>query len=145
MGEASCTRTFYLGPSELEVVERIKYLGVDFQSNLSWASNKERTLKARVRLAIVRKALIEGISLEAAESLWTTLIRPILEYGAEIWGDCTWREAEQLQREVGRKLLGMGSKACDEAVRGDLGWWTLKGRRDYARLRFTLAQGRQRT
>lgn len=30
----------------------------------------------------------------------------------------------------------MGSKACDEAIRGDLGWWTLKGRRDYARLRF---------
>ena len=129
--------SFSLGPFGLEVVEQIKYLGVDFQSNLSWASTKERVLrKARARLAIVRKAMIEGISLEAAESLWSTLIRPILEYGSEVWGACIWKEAEKLQHEVGRKLLGMGSKTCGEAIRGDLGWWTLKGRRDYARLRF---------
>ena len=44
--------------------------------------------------------------------------------------------AEQIQREVGRKLLGMNSKTADEAIRGDMGWWTMKGRRDFARLKF---------
>ena len=116
---ANCKDSFFLGLSELEVVEQIKYLGVIFQSNLSWAMTKESIFKkARARLAIVRKAAIEGISLDAMESLWSTLIRPVLEYGSEIWGTCGWPEAEQIQREVGRKLLGVGSKSCDEAIRG---------------------------
>jgi len=83
----------------------------------------------------VRKAALEGISIEATEGLWTTLIRPILEYGAEVWGAGSWQAAEQIQQEMGRKLLGMGSKA-DEAIRGDLGWWSMQARRDFARLKF---------
>src|SRR3569623_1323903 len=53
-------------------------------------------------------------------------------FGLEVWGARIWME----QLDVGRKLLDMGSKTRGEAIRGDLGWWTLKGRRDYARLRF---------
>src|SRR3569623_1176171 len=30
----------------------------------------------------------------------------------------------------------MRSNAADEAIRGDAGWWPMKGRRDFARLRF---------
>jgi hypothetical protein len=59
---------FFMGLDELDIVDSIKYLGVDFQSNLSWKSTKDRLAKkARARLAIVRKAMMEGISLEAAE------------------------------------------------------------------------------
>ena len=52
------------------------------------------------------------------------------------FGEQDWQAAEQIQREVGRKLLGMNSKTADEAIRGDMGWWTMKGRRDFARLKF---------
>ena len=63
---------FFMGLDELDIVDSIKYLGVDFQSNLSWNSTKDRLAKkARARLAIVRKAMMEGISLEA-ENLWST-------------------------------------------------------------------------
>jgi len=103
---------FYLGLAELEIVQSIKYLGTDFKFNLSWTETKLRLLKkARGRLAIVRKAAMEGLSLDAIEGLWIALIRPIIEYGCEIWGAGNWPAAEQVQREVGRKLLGMSSKA----------------------------------
>ena len=115
----------FMGLEQLERVDVIKYLGLDFQNSLSWSRTKDR--RARARLPIVRKAMMEGISLEASETLWITLIRPILEYGSEIWGTGGWQAAEQIQREVGRKLLGMNSKTADEAIRGDMGWWTMKG------------------
>jgi hypothetical protein len=34
------------------------------------------------------------------------LVRPLLEYGAEIWGEKKWKEGEMLQMEMGRKVLG---------------------------------------
>ena len=127
---------FFMGLDELDIVDSIKYLGVDFQSNLSWKSTKDRLAKkARARLAIVRKAMMEGISLEAAENLWSTLIRPVLEFGGEVWGAGAWQAAEQIQqREVGSKLLGMSSH---EAVRGDAGW-SMRARRDLLVLDFGI-------
>ena len=106
-----------MGGTELGQVDSYKYLGLDFKANLSWSETKDRLArKAKARLAIVRKAIIEGISMEATEGLWAALIRPILEYGCELWGATNWPAAEQIQREVGR-LLGMNSKAADEAIR----------------------------
>ena len=30
--------------------------------------------------------------------VWNALVRPVLEYGAVIWGDVQWEEAEVVQR-----------------------------------------------
>ena len=53
-----------------------------------------------------------------------------------IWEGGKWPEAERIQLEAGRRLLGVGGKTTGEAVRGELGWWSLQGRRDLCRLRF---------
>ena len=37
---------------------------------------------------------------------------------------------------MGRALLGVGPKVANDVIRGDLGWWTMKGRSDLAKLRF---------
>ena len=62
-------------------------------------------------------------------------MRPILEYAGEVWGEGPWEEAEKLQREVGRLILGVPARTANEVVLGDLGWWELKARRDKARLK----------
>jgi hypothetical protein len=129
--------SFFLGLQELEIVESLKYLGVDFASNWSWSVTKKRfAKKARSRLAFLSKAIFDGIASDAVENLWRTIVRPTLEYGCEIWGGGKWLEAERVQSEAGRKLLGVGGKTTGEAVRGELGWWSMRGRRDLCRLRF---------
>ena len=60
---------------------------------------------------------------------------PILEYACEIWGDGKWKEADELQHDMGKRILGV-SKRTINAVRGELGWQRLEARRDLARLRF---------
>ena len=37
---------------------------------------------------------------------------------------------------MAKRILGVPSTTADAAVRGELGWWTLKGRRDMLRLRY---------
>ena len=64
------------------------------------------------------------------------LVRPALEYGAAVWGECVWEEAERIQREMARMILKCSPKMTNEAVLGELGWWTLKGRRELLRLKY---------
>ena len=63
------------------------------------------------------------------------MVRPTLEYAAEIWGGGPWEEADKLQREIGKLILGAPIRTTNEAVMGDLGWWELKARRDKAGLK----------
>jgi hypothetical protein len=69
----------------------------------------------------------------AAAGLWETLVRPVLEYGSEV-DSGRWEEAEVLQRKAGRRCLGVGNNVANEVVMGDLGWWSMRARREYLRL-----------
>ena len=76
-----------------------------------------------------------GVAIDCC-MVWNALVRPVLEYGAVIWGDVKWEEAERVQREMGKMILRCSSKMANEVVLGELGWWSLRARRDLLRLRF---------
>ena len=60
-----------------------------------------------------------------------------MEYGAEIWEDeRSWKEAEVVQRKVMRYILKAKKGTTNAAVHGDLGWPTLKTRRQVLKLRY---------
>jgi hypothetical protein len=65
-----------------------------------------------------------------------SLVRSIIEYGCEIWGERTFPDFEKLQLEMGRRILRCGSRMTEEVVRGELGWEKQKARRDEMRLRY---------
>jgi len=99
---------FFLGDQELEVVKSFKYLGVLLQANLSWTGAKKAfENKAKTRIPLITKTVIEGLSVKTGEKLWESMLRPVLEYAAEAWGDGVWKQAEQIQDKVGRTLLGL--------------------------------------
>ena len=66
-----------------------------------------------------------------------SLVRSIIEYGCEIWGDGMFIELEKLQISMVKQILRCGSRMTrDEVVRGELGWERHKARRDEMRLRY---------
>ena len=72
-------------------------------------------------------------------NLWCALIRPYLEYGAEVWPserDNLWPEAELIWRKMAKRILGCSKRTPDEVLQGELGWMTLFGRRMLLRLFF---------
>ena len=94
--------TFYLNEEALACVHAYKYLGVDIQRNLKWKNYKHRILGKAKRLTIMIKAMLKKnnrLYITTLVNTWNTLVRPILEYRAEIWGFGDWTEAEVLHRD----------------------------------------------
>lgn len=67
------------------------------------------------------------LSVKANVNMWKALVRPNLEYGAELWGFGNWEEAEVIQRSVARKILRC-KQAVNAGVCGELGLWTMESR-----------------
>ena len=131
--------TFTLGHNPLEQVLSYKYLGLEIQRNLNWKLYKERALSKATRVTTLIKALFlknNKITIQTMTQLWNALARPILEYGAEIWGFRKWAEADRLHRSFGRFLLGHKKHSSNASVYGDLGWTDLGTRREKIQIRY---------
>ena len=66
------------------------------------------------------------------EIIYTTFIRPILEYGNEIWDNCTQYEKEEIdkiQNEAARIATGTSKLVSIETLYSEIGWETLDSRR----------------
>jgi hypothetical protein len=130
-----------LGTTILEEVNVYKYLGIEFDQGLTFREFKDRIADKARRgnlIAWSRKMREANLSVKANVNVWDVMVRPNLEYGAAVWGFGGWEEAEVLQRETGRKILGVPTQAVKEAIRGELGWWTMTARRDEIRMRFWI-------
>jgi hypothetical protein len=124
-----------LGNETVQQETAYRYLGIWFDQAGTFARSK-RVMVARANRAMVlattqitREA---SFSVKALSNIWKTLIRPHLEYGAEVLdepGSGKWQEAERIQNKMGRKILRCGATTTTEAIRGDLGWISLRGRR----------------
>jgi hypothetical protein len=126
-----------LGKDIIRNAREAKYLGVEFDGKLSWKSFKSRVLlKARSTMALAcSMGVTDGsLSVPAMINLWTALVRSQVEYACEIWGNEEWPEGELLQNEMARRILKCGPKTPIGAMLGDLGWWSLRARRDQRRL-----------
>jgi hypothetical protein len=125
-----------LGDREMQMVDTYKYLGVRFSSKGGWKLRREELLK-KARGGFWRAwgmGMGGGVlSSEGASSLWSGIVRSVLEYGCEV-DSGRWEEAERLQRMAGRMALGVGNGVANEVVRGELGWWTVQARREFGRL-----------
>ena len=90
--------------------------------NASGASFSRCLPKAKTRIPLITKTVIEGLSVKTGEKLWESMLRPVLEYAAEAWGDGDWKQAEQIQDKVGRTLLDLSKNTPGEVPRAELGW-----------------------
>jgi len=142
---------FRMGGESVEEVDQYRYLGIVLHRDgrVGMAKTKEDALRKAHRAAAGTWGLLARVgnpSTKASMNVWNTLVRPLLEYGAEVLED-DWEEAELLQRKVGRRILGCDARLPDAVVYGDLGWITLWGRRVALRLIFwgkLVGMGRDR-
>ena len=107
----------------LNIVRNYKYLGIEIQNRLNWKIYKRRILCKAVRITTMIKAIWKinnKVKTMTMSDIWNSLVRPILEYGAEIWGFKRRPAAETLHRSFGRFLLGHRRNSSNGAVYGDL-------------------------
>ena len=127
---------------ELEEVAEYKYLGMLVEKGGRWKKTKAKMLrKARRAAAMAWNMAVRAgdMSVKGMVNMWTALVRPHLEYGAEVLnahGDSKWDEAEKLARKIGRRVLKCGNRLPNETIMGELGWMSMRGRRMLLRLSY---------
>ena len=63
--------------------------------------------------------------------IYFAFIRPVLEYGDVVWGNCTKKESdllESVQIEAGRIITGLRCNSSRQKLYHELGWRTLENR-----------------
>ena len=122
--------------AKLEVVEREKDLGVIVSSDLKWESHiVETTAKANRILGMLKKAFSSRDS-ALWKNLYTSLVRPHLEYAVQIWSPTRVSDILAVERVQSRatripgSMRGLGyddrlaawgiTRLVDRRVRGDL-------------------------
>ena len=71
------------------------------------------------------------------EIIYTSFLRPILEYGNEIWDNSIQYEKddiEKIQKEAARIATGTTKLVSTENLYGEIGWETLDSRRKKQKL-----------
>jgi hypothetical protein len=142
--EAANAAAAGLGMTQLKSVDKYTYLGLVIKKNRSWKDSKGKAINKARRCMAMSWGMgihVGGLSTKAAVNAWKALIRPVMEYGAEVIQysrnlSGKWDEAEKIQMQMGRRILGCSSTTSNAAVRGDLGWQSLKARRDMLRLTY---------
>jgi len=123
-----------------EPVKRVRehrHLGVILADNLSWDSHiKYICNKAASRLGRI-KSCTYFLPCNALESIYTSFIRPILEYAAPVFDGCSGRckiMLESVQYKAALYVSGAMTTSSQFKVLKCLGWSSLEVRRKYLKL-----------
>ena len=106
------------------------YLGITLKANLSWHSHVDNiAMKVGRRIGMLRR-LRNNLTLNAAETVCESFIRPLMEYGDSIWTCCGEQNKgrlEILQKRAARVISRY--PRSDDAMES-LRWDSLESRRD---------------
>ena len=116
---------FKCGQSELQTVEKYRYLGLIFTEFLDFNIMSKAVAQAATRalgLLIAKCKAHGGVPFDVFTQLYYTLVQPIVDYGASVWGANVFSHIRSIQLRAGRFFLGVGRYTPNNAVLGEMGW-----------------------
>lgn len=134
------TRKYNIRGEILQEEIASKYLGIFIHSKLEWGFHIDKVVKkANSSLGFLRRNL-NIRNKHTKDQAYITLVRPIMEYAAEIWNPYKAdhvRKLEAVQRRAARYVTGRHHNTSSvSCMLQDLGWETLEKRRLRLQLTF---------
>ena len=116
--------------SELEVVQKTKYLGVQIDCSLDWKEHI-KTVSAKVSRAVVGflKHAKNFLPRDSLKTLYTGIVEPHFRYCCSVWGCCGSTEINKLQKLQNRAARIVTNSSFDSPSRPlieELGWKTIE-------------------
>jgi len=132
-----------LSGEKVEVKESYKYLGVDVLTKvMDWRTHVQRLISKATRRSkdltwMCRRD--NGLRPRSAMTLWKAMVRPIMEYAAELWAGEVSKElmakVEKVQTDFARAILGVSKiGVSNDFVRAEAGLETLAARCEKLRI-----------
>jgi hypothetical protein len=139
-GECVLCSPWICRDQKLKVVRKYKYLGIWFTSDLRWDVHIGVMLqKAETRTQELGKVLSNRrLSARAKTLVWLASVRPLLEYGCEVWraDGAQLSKMESMQLAAGKKIFKLNSRTSGLAVRALMHVPELKTRHAKLRLNY---------
>ena len=115
--------------SELEVVQKTKYLGVQILCSLDWKEHI-KTVSAKVSRAVgFLKHAKNFLPRDSLKTLYTGIVEPHFRYCCSVWGCCGSTEINKLQKLQNRAARIVTNSSFDSPSRPlieELGWKTIE-------------------
>ena len=129
---------FHLSGSPITIASEYKYLDVLLSANgsLKPAISILASQANKATFSLIKTSMHLGHP--KPTTLLDTLVRPITEYGCEVWASDKAEEMEKVHKRFCKFALGLPTSACNAAVYGDLGRCPLENRRKIAMVKYSL-------
>lgn len=141
--EEADSERFQLGPDEIRVTRDYKYLGCEASAFLGKST---AVIDRLVRVARFKGSDLSGpggcrfngVHAVRSINLWMAYVRPVLEYGVEIWTPTRLqaKKIESVLCDFARHALGVDRRTGNDVLLSELGLISLAARRDELRLRY---------
>lgn len=133
------SKKFICGEHDLKYIEEYKYLGLYLNSNMNWSKTVDYLAKSASKalgVIIAKDKAFGGMDYATYTHLYNTCIRPILEYGSELWGVKRYSSIDSVWQRAMKYHLKLGQTSSSDAAAGDMGWTPPIVRNDTNRIRY---------
>ena len=116
----------------INFVENHKHLGLTLSSNAKWHVHIENILASASKILGIMRSIKFKLSRKALNNVYTSYLRPVLEYASVVWDGCTIYEKtrlEQIQYEAARVVTGLTRSVSIDKLVKEIGWLPLSERR----------------
>ena len=123
---------------QIEFVSFHKHLGIIFSENLNWRTYIDNIISTAYKKLNLMKKFKFKLNRKALSIMYTSFIRPHLEYASDVWGGCSLSNAEKLEQVqllAARIVSGLPIFASKTSLYYETGWIPLFSRRKIARLK----------
>ena len=111
-------------------VSKFKYLGIHLDECLSWKAHiKSVVSKAGKRIGMLGR-LRSNLTTHNANVVYTSFIRPVMEYGDTVWTCCGKGNAQELERLQNRAARIVTKCSYSDTALSNLKWDSLECRRE---------------
>jgi hypothetical protein len=117
--------SFKCGNVPIGIVAEYKYLGILLTEHLEWNKTVSALAASASRalgLVIAKAKSFGGFPHAALLAAYNGVVRPIIEYAAEIWGYREYNCVNNIFWRACRNFLGVGRYTPKDGIIGDLGW-----------------------
>ena len=122
---------------QLEHMDQHKHLGLVFRNDLRWNDHINAILAKATKQLNILKTLQFRLDRKTLEIIYTSFIRPLMEYGNVVWDGCTQSDAlklESVQLAAARVISGAMRTTFDAKLYEETGLTTLAKRREVSKL-----------
>jgi len=110
---------------EIELVDKYRYLGLVLTEFMDMNITVKYVAMAAQRalgVLIAKSKSQGGLPYPVFTKLYDTLVQPIIDYGAAIWGHKSFSCIQTVQNRAMRYYLGVGRRTPNVALQGEMGW-----------------------